>query len=80
MSLGVTRQQMLDKLQEAAALAKAKCEPMAMVAAWREIGKVCGFYQTERVKVEVDLVGSGITDRMENMSDSELLRVIAAGR
>lgn len=31
-----------------------------MIAAWREIGKACGFYTVQPVKVEIDVRGHGI--------------------
>jgi phage terminase small subunit len=77
--MGMSRALWLVKLQEAAALAKEKQEPMSMIAAWREIGKACGFYSRERVRVEVDLAGRGELARMEGMTDSELLALISAG-
>lgn len=77
--LGVTRQRLLYELQEAAALAKAKSEPMAMIAAWREIGKVCGLYQPERVKVDLNVEGQVALNHLERMTDAELLALIARG-
>lgn len=77
--LGVTRQRLLYELQEAAALAKAKGEPMAMIAAWREIGKVCGLYSPERVKVDLNVAERGEMARLSCMTDAQLLAVIASG-
>jgi hypothetical protein len=51
---------------------------MGIVAAYREIAKICGFLQPERVRVEVDLAGRGELARMETMTDAELLVVIAS--
>ena len=78
--LGVTRQKFIFELQEAAALAREKREPAAMIAAWREIGKACGFYAVETKRVEVSSAGQGVLGRMELMSDAELLGIIGAGR
>lgn len=77
--LGVTRQRFIFELQKAAALAKEKREPAAMIAAWREIGKACGFYQPERIKVDVNVAGSLEMGRMNQLSDAELLALIAGG-
>lgn len=78
--MGVTRQQFLGELQEAAALAKEKREPMAMIAAWREIGKACGFYQVQPIKVEIDVRGQVEMGRMNTLSDHQLLQIITAGQ
>ena len=78
--MGVTRQRFLVELQEAAALAKEKREPMAMIAAWREIGKACGFYAPEAKKVDLSLAGQVEMGRMNQLSDAELLGIIGAGQ
>jgi phage terminase small subunit len=77
--LGVTRQRFLFELQEAAALAMEKRDPAAMVTAWREIGKACGFYQPERIKVDMNVAGSIEMGRLNQLSDAELLALIASG-
>ena len=77
--MGMSRAQWLLRLQEAAALAKEKREPMAMIAAWREIGKACGFYAAERVRVGIDINGALELERIGSMSDEELLALIAQG-
>ncbi len=78
--MSMSRALWLVKMEEAAALAKEKQDPMAMIAAWREIGKACGFYLPVRVRVEVDLAGRAVLDRMNSLSDGELLQLIAAGQ
>ena len=78
--LGVTRQRFLYELQEAAALAREKRDPAAMVTAWREIGKACGFYQPERIKVDVNMAGSLEMGLLNQLSDGELLGIIESGQ
>lgn len=77
--LGVSRQRFLYELQEAAALAKSKGDPAAMVAAWREIGKACGFYTVQPIRVDLNVQGTVDMDRYNLMTDTELLKIIAAG-
>jgi hypothetical protein len=77
--IGVTRQRFLFELQEAAALAKEKRDPAALIAAWREIGKASGFYSPEVKKVDLNLPGQVAMVRMNALSDAELLRIISQG-
>lgn len=77
--LGVTRQRFLNGLQEAVELAREKGDPMAMVTAWREIGKACGFYQPERVKVDMNVAGRVEMGRLNQLPDAELLNLITSG-
>jgi phage terminase small subunit len=79
-ALGVTRQRFLFELQEAAALAKAKADPAAMVAAWREIGRACGFYAAQPIKVDLNVSGQAVMNKMNALSDAELLKIISAGQ
>jgi len=60
-------------------LAKQKQEPMAIIAAWREIGKACGFYQAERVKMDLNIAGQVEMGRFNQMTDAELLALMASG-
>ncbi len=78
--MGMSRERLLVRLREAADLAKELRQPMAMVAAWREIGKVCGFYEPERVRVEVDVDSDLELARLQRLPDSALLAMIAAGK
>lgn len=78
--LGVTRQRFLYELLEAATLAREKRDPAAMVTAWREIGKACGFYQPERIKVDVNMAGSLEMGLLNQLSDAELLGIIESGQ
>lgn len=73
------RQGLIERLQRAAELAEAKQDPMGMVAAWREIGKLIGAYPTVKRKVEVAVVAKGSATKFETMTDVELAAIIAAG-
>ncbi len=78
-ALGVSRQRFLDELVAAAALAKKQGDVSAMIAAWREIGKACGFYTIQPIKVEIDVRGQVEMGRLNSLSDAQLLAMIASG-
>ncbi len=73
----MTRKRVMDMLQEAYDHAKMVSEPASMVAAAREIGKMCGYYEPE-VKI-VKHVQGGVFDQMNAMTDEELLQVLEEG-
>jgi hypothetical protein len=52
---------------------------MGMIAGWREIAKICGFYAPERRKVAGSIDGEALQAKMASLSDAELL-AIADGR
>lgn len=70
---GMTKQKVIEGFSEAIDLARIKGEPLAMVAGWREIGKMCGFYEAQKTKIEVSVQGEVLINRLKTMSDAELL-------
>lgn len=78
--LQVTRQEVLVRLLEAAAVAKARAEPMAMVAAWRAIGQMTGLYGPQKPVRAAQRAETSVREELERMSDAQLREMIAAGR
>ena len=50
-----------------------------MVAAAREVGKMCGYYAPVEHKMKVDVTGNIVVDKLNSMSDAELLKLITGG-
>jgi phage terminase small subunit len=73
----MTRQKVMDGMLESIEMAKLMSEPASMISGWREIGKICGYYAPVEHRVKVDVTGNIILDRMNSMSDAELLEVIS---
>lgn len=73
--LELTRQAVIGELQGAIALAREQQNPMAMISGWREIAKMCGFYASERVAVELSAASRGRRTRYEEMDDDTLFRI-----
>ena len=77
--LAITRERVLAELERAIDLAREQRNPMAMIAGWREISKICGYYAPERQRVELSVGNWRIRNQFEAMSDAELLAVVAGG-
>lgn len=75
----MTREDVLDMFKRAYDLAELGGEPSSMVAAAREVGKMLGFYEPERIKVELSMSQARLQDKFAIMSDEQLLE-IADGR
>ena len=69
----MTKQKVIEGFSEAINLARIKADPIAMVAGWREIGKMCGFYEATKAKIEVSVQGQVLIQRLNTMSDEELI-------
>lgn len=74
----MTRKKVIDMQLEAFELAKVMAEPSAMVAAAREIGKICGLYEPQRVEISGTVAVE--TRRLEAMTDAELANLIFQGQ
>lgn len=73
---GMNRKRVIDGFLEAIEMSKTMAEPSTMVAGWREIAKMCGYYEPVQVKHTVTHEGKILLDRMESLSDDELFEVI----
>lgn len=77
--LSLQREDVLVGLMEAAAMAKLQSDPAGMVAAWKQVGHLMGYYSPERIKVDLSLGGQAEMGLMSRLSDQELLNLISAG-
>ncbi|MDR3453020.1 MAG: hypothetical protein P4L96_09475 [Rhodoferax sp.] len=66
-------------LLEAVAYARAQMNPMAMISGFREIGKMLGLYAPQVKGVEASADGEVEMNRLNSLSDADLLAVIASG-
>lgn len=71
--LGMTRDKVLQGFLDAVDQAKVLADPMAQIAGWREIAKVCGFYAPEVKKIELSGTAKRVADKLATLSDQELL-------
>lgn len=75
----MTRKKVMDMQLEAFEMAKLMAEPASMVSAAREIGRMCGYYEPVKQKIEVSVNGQIAVKRMESMTDEELVKFITEG-
>lgn len=75
---GITKEEVLQGLKDAAEMARVMADPQAMVRAFSEIGKMLGFYEPEKKVVEHQ-VGKQTMEALRMLSDEELLK-LAKGR
>lgn len=78
--LSLQREDVLNGLLEAAAMAKLQRDPAGMVAAWKQVGHLMGYYSPQQIKMDLGGSGSLEMGRMNQLSDAELLRIIEAGQ
>lgn len=70
------RKRVMDGFLEAVEFAKMQADPGNMIAGWREIGRMCGYYAPEVKKIDVNITTKRVIDKLETMSDDELLQLV----
>jgi hypothetical protein len=71
--------EVLEGLKNAIDLAKTVSEPASMVAGWREVAKIMGYYAPERRTVHLTAEGNITHTTMRQLSDEELLKLAMQG-
>lgn len=74
----MSKKRVLDGLLEAVELAKTVADPHALTGAWREIGKMCGYYEPTRHKIDVTVNGNVTLEKLKGLTDAELLELAEA--
>ncbi len=72
----MTRKKVMDGFLEAIEFAKLQADAGQMIAGWREIGRMCGYYAPEVKKIDINVTAKRVIDRMEVMTDDELLKMV----
>jgi hypothetical protein len=75
----LTRAAVMHGFLEAIELGRSRLDAGAMIAGWREVAKMCGFYAPERTQIELSTAGLAVRVRLEDLSDAELVNLVAAG-
>ena len=75
-SVQMTRKKVMDGLLDGVAMAKLEGNSASVIAGWREIGKMCGYYEPVTRRVELTVNGSVMLERMNRLSDAELLNLL----
>jgi len=77
--LEVTRQEVMRGLLDAVEIARLQADPAALVKAWSELARMCGYYAPVKQQVDVSVSAKRMVDQFEVMSDAELLRLAEQG-
>ena len=73
----LSRQAVMEGMKEAIDMAQLQAEPATMIAGWRQIGLLCGYYAPAKLEVDVNLNGGNAMQKLNSMSDKELMEVMS---
>ena len=78
----IDRERVINELQEAIDLARTRGDPAAMIAGWREIGRLCGFYAPDAhrfVGVDAGRSRSDLGRKLNALPDEALVALAGGG-
>ena len=73
---GITRERVIAELRSAIDIARTRGNVPAMISGWREIAKICGYYE-RRVEVSIhpNVAAQRLVSQLETMSTDELMKI-----
>lgn len=74
---GMDRKQVLQGILEAIEIAKDMRQPGAMITGWKEVGRMCGFYEPERREITLSVDKKVMMEELRSMSTHDLLEYAA---
>lgn len=75
----MSRKKVMDGIMDGIEMAKLMAEPASVINGWKTIGQMCGYFEPIKKKIELSVTGEVVMKRMEQMSDTELLRLLEQG-
>lgn len=75
----MTKKKVIDGFKEAIDMARTQAEPNTMINGWREIGRMCGFYEPTKTDIRVSVEGKALLKQIEQMDDQQLLEELGEG-
>lgn len=75
--LQIGRQDVIQGLLEAIAEARAQGNAAALISGWTQVGRMLGFFEPQRHRLELSAAAALEQGRYEHMSDAELMALLA---
>lgn len=72
----MTREKVLDGFLDAIAQAKMLSDPGSQIQGWNSIAKMCGYFEPTKHRIEVDVKGKVVIERLQSLPDEELLKLV----
>ena len=73
--INMDRKRVMLGMLEAIDMAKDQRQPNTMVSGWKEIGRMCGFYEPERREISLSVNGQRILQELKSIPKEKLLEL-----
>ncbi len=80
LELAVTKQAIIDQLQEAIQMGREQQRPDVLIAGAMGLARLCGLLEPQRVAADVSVDLEAVSRRFAGMADAELVAIAKAGR
>lgn len=75
----MTRKKVMDGLLEGIDMCKLTSDGPGIINGWKTVGQMCGYFEPVKRRLDINVTGSIEMNRLNRMSDADLLRVIQQG-
>ena len=72
----IRRIDVLEGIMEAIDMGRTLAEPSTMIAGWKEVAKIMGYYAPETKRIELSTDQANVQKKLEMMSDQELIEML----
>lgn len=73
----MSRKQVMEGFMDGIEMAKMLGEPASVIAGWREVGRMCGYYEPVKIQHQHTHEGKVLVEKLDRMSNEELAELIA---
>jgi hypothetical protein len=70
---GMQRKHVLSGILEAIDIAKQQRQPSSMISGWKEVGRMCGFYEPDRKEITLSMDKKEFMRDIKSMTTAQLL-------
>ena len=77
LATNMSRKKVMEGLLESIEMAKDQRQPNSMITGWKEIGRMCGFYEPERREITLSVNSKEILEELTTLSKDKLLEMAA---
>ena len=78
-SADMSRKKVMEGLLDGIELAKLEGSSASVIQGWKTVGQMCGYFEPVKHRIEVSVTGAITLDRINQLSDEELIKMIEAG-
>lgn len=71
----MTKKRVMDGFLDAIAQAKIISDPSAQIQGWNSIAKMCGYFEPTKHKIEIDVKGKIVLEKLQSLSDEDLVKL-----